>query len=139
MKKILLDTNAYTFYLLGDEKILDELVSTDIVYMSAIVIGELYAGFEGGSKEIENKNNLLKFLSKPAVEVLNATIETSKIFGMITVFNIYDFLNYILWRSIPNRSFPYFIRRTKRTIIRAPPTGEYITKRFSWMLRIIKK
>lgn len=83
MKKILLDTNAYTKYLSGDEEILDMLGMADIIYMSIFVLGELYAGFKGGTKEVWNKDLLNKFLNKPTVQILNASSETSEIFGDI--------------------------------------------------------
>ncbi|MBI4651967.1 type II toxin-antitoxin system VapC family toxin [Candidatus Desantisbacteria bacterium] len=81
MKKILLDTNAYTKYLSGDEGILNMLGRADIIYMSIFVLGELYAGFKSVKKEAWNKDLLDKFLKKPTVEILNATSETSEIFG----------------------------------------------------------
>ncbi len=83
MRKVLLDTNAYTNYLLGDEIILRALSQTDIVYMSVFVIAELYFGFKGGSKERKNKELLKQFLNKPSVEIINATVDTSDIFADI--------------------------------------------------------
>ncbi len=83
MKKILLDTNAYSCFLSGDEKVLNAVINAQTVYMSVFVIGELCAGFRGGSRPQENKKILEKFLSKPMVRVLNATEETADIFGMI--------------------------------------------------------
>jgi len=51
--------------------------------MSIFVLGELFAGFKGGEKEKKNKENLSLFLNKPLVNTLDATIETSEIFGLI--------------------------------------------------------
>lgn len=81
MKKILLDTNAYSKYLSGDEEILNIMSKADIIYMSVFILGELYAGFKGGTKEAWNKDLLSKFLNKPTVQIFNATSETSEIFG----------------------------------------------------------
>lgn len=83
MKKILLDTNAYTHLLAGDRDVLDFLGSAETAYMSIFVLGELYAGFYGGAKEKENRSILRRFLEKPTVKILNATSETAEIFGMI--------------------------------------------------------
>lgn len=83
MKKILLDTNAYSDYLRGNEKILEALSDAAAVYMSIIVLGELFTGFKGGAKESWNKELLRKFLEKPTVNILDATIETSEIFAEI--------------------------------------------------------
>ncbi len=83
MKRILLGTNAYVRYLRGDEKVLAYLAQSESVYMSVFVLGELFAGFKAGSKEKTNKRLLEKFLLKPTVAVLEATIETADIFGLI--------------------------------------------------------
>ena len=83
MKRILLDTNTYSRLLTGDEKVLSILGESDVVHMSIFVLGELYAGFKGGNKEKENTRLLKGFLKKPTVEILEATEETSKIFGQI--------------------------------------------------------
>lgn len=83
MKKILLDTNAYVSFLAGDEHVLEALAKSEIVYMSVIVLGELYAGFEGGRHKQRNKNLLEKFLQKSTVTILDVSHETSLIFGEI--------------------------------------------------------
>jgi tRNA(fMet)-specific endonuclease VapC len=83
MKKILLDTNAYVRFLRGDEKVMSYLAQADNVYMSVFVLGELYAGFKAGGKEKNNTRILERFLLKSTVTVLDATIETADIFGLI--------------------------------------------------------
>jgi tRNA(fMet)-specific endonuclease VapC len=83
MKKILLDTNAYSAYMHGDETVLSALGSADTVYLSIVVIGELLTGFAGGTKERENRRQLEQFKSKSTVKILNATEETAEIFASI--------------------------------------------------------
>lgn len=83
MKKVLLDTNAYASFLAGDRAVLDVLAQAEIVYMSTIVLGELYAGFRGGKKESDNKERLDVFLKKSTVHALNITQETAVLFGEI--------------------------------------------------------
>jgi tRNA(fMet)-specific endonuclease VapC len=83
VKKIVLDTNCYAAFLAGDEKILEALVAAEIVFMSVFVLGELFAGFKGGSKEVANSRLLDRFLHKPTVRVLNATSETAEVFGQL--------------------------------------------------------
>ncbi len=83
MNKILLDTNAYASYLAGDDEVLDALAQSEIVYFSVFVLGELYAGFKGGGRELENLKTLRLFLQKPSVRVLNASNETAEIFGKL--------------------------------------------------------
>ena len=82
MKKILIDTNAYTHLLQGDETILEALGRAETVFMSVFVLGELYAGFRGGNKESKNRSQLDEFLHRPTVRILTATQETSDIFGI---------------------------------------------------------
>lgn len=83
MKKVILDTNAYTQLLAGEEDVLDAISAAETVYMSIFVLGELYAGFIGGTREPENKETLHRFLLKPSVKILNATSETAEVFGLL--------------------------------------------------------
>lgn len=83
MKKIILDTNGYSMLLAGDTSIRDALGEADTVFISVVVLAELYAGFRCGNKEKENRKILKEFLSKPLVVLLNCTEETSEIFGEI--------------------------------------------------------
>jgi tRNA(fMet)-specific endonuclease VapC len=83
MKKIILDNNAYTRLLTGEEDVLDVIGTAETVYMSIFVLGELHAGFAGGTKERGNKDTLNRFLLKPSVKILNATSETAEVFGVL--------------------------------------------------------
>jgi tRNA(fMet)-specific endonuclease VapC len=58
-------------------------VESETVYCSTIMLGELFAGFRGGSRYLENIRELKSFLSKEGVTVLNFTIDTAEIFGEI--------------------------------------------------------
>jgi len=53
------------------------------VYMSVFVMGELFAGFKAGRKEKSNRQLLERFLLKPTVSILDATLETADIFGLV--------------------------------------------------------
>ena len=83
MKRILLDTNAYTAFLTGNERVLNALTEAETAFLSAIVIGELYAGFCGGKRLEENKALLARFLQKSNVRILDVTAETGEVFGQI--------------------------------------------------------
>jgi tRNA(fMet)-specific endonuclease VapC len=83
MKKIILDTNAYIGFLKGRTDILDTIAEADAVYMSTIVLGELFAGYYGGSKFHRNKRQLDSFLEKTKVRLVHVTYETAEIFGDI--------------------------------------------------------
>ncbi|HBE46269.1 PilT protein domain protein [uncultured spirochete] len=81
MTKILLDTNAYTAFMAGDQHVLSYMVDSEVVYISTIVIGELFAGFYGGDKVLQNKEELKIFLSKDSIKIIDVTMETAEIFG----------------------------------------------------------
>ena len=83
MSRILLDTNAYSHLLRGEQDVLLALSEAYTVYLSIFVVGELYTGFKGGSKEIKNKEYLKRFMDKPSVEILQGTVETAEIFSEI--------------------------------------------------------
>lgn len=83
MSAILLDTNAYIRYLGGDERVLAELGRADTVYLSVFVLGELFAGFAGGSRARQNRDTLDTFIDRPAVRLLEATRETAEVFGTL--------------------------------------------------------
>ena len=83
MTRILLDTNAYSGFMAGDPIIFDYLVESEAIYLSTVTLGELFAGFHGGSRYSINVKELKSFLSKDGVKVINVTLETSEIFGEI--------------------------------------------------------
>ena len=83
MKKILLDTNAYSALMKGDTGVLDALSEADEVLLSVFVIGELHYGFRGGNREKQNREELSRFLKKPTVKILHTTMETAEIFGRL--------------------------------------------------------
>jgi len=83
VKKIIIDTNAYTRFLTGDEDVLDVIAAAETTYLSIFVLGGLCAGFAGGTKESKNKDVLRQFLLKPTVKILNATSETAEVFGFV--------------------------------------------------------
>lgn len=84
MKAILLDTNGYRKLLEGkDEKVLQIMEKADKVFLSVIVLGELAAGFKGGSREQINKDILEKFLLKASVEILDVGRETAEVYGEV--------------------------------------------------------
>ncbi len=83
MNAILLDTNAITALFRGKSAVLDAVAKADCVYASAIVIGELEAGFRGGSRYAGNLAILNRFLAKPTVEVLPVSRATGECFGRV--------------------------------------------------------
>ena len=83
MRRILIDTNAYAAFMAGDEGVLEALATADTAYLSVIVLGELHAGFCGGTRARHNRAQLQQFQRKSTVRVLDVTAETAEIFGQI--------------------------------------------------------
>lgn len=83
MRRILLDTNAYSALMAGNVDVLDALADADAVLMSAVVLGELFAGFKGGAKEEWNRDLLREFMLRPTVQVVDVTMATAEIFGLV--------------------------------------------------------
>ncbi len=83
MKKILLDTNAFTRLFLGDDAVLEALSGAETVYLSVIVLAELHTGFSGSRREAENRRVLQRLMSKPTVQFLPAGEETASCFAFI--------------------------------------------------------
>jgi predicted nucleic acid-binding protein len=69
--KICIDTNIYTALKKGDKEITALLETADDVYVPAIVIGELQAGFLMGNQFSQNNRELEDFLKQPGVEVIS--------------------------------------------------------------------
>ena len=83
MKRILLDTSAYSNLMRGNYNISKLLDEADEVYMCATVIGELLAGFKRGSKEQDNKSVLKDFLSVTSGAVLHIDESTAERYALI--------------------------------------------------------
>jgi tRNA(fMet)-specific endonuclease VapC len=81
--RIVLDTNAYSNLLRGDQAVLDALGDAERSYLPVTVIGELYSGFKGGNQEQRNRGQLKQFLGKPSVKILQTTIEVAEYFAQI--------------------------------------------------------
>ena len=81
--KVLLDTNALSALWNGDERVLEALGQAECVFMSIVVLGELFAGFRGGSRMKENRARLTGLLVKPTVRTLELSIETAEVYGQI--------------------------------------------------------
>jgi tRNA(fMet)-specific endonuclease VapC len=85
MKTALLDTNAYGRLIHGEEAIVKSISMMDITYLSVIVLGELYAGFYGGTKYSENLKELHYVLDRSFIKTLDVTPVTAQLFAELKV------------------------------------------------------
>lgn len=77
----LLDTNAYTAIMRGDEALLRVLDNAQAILMASIVVGELEYGFRYGNQYATNRQQLDTFLSQPFVSFLTVTRDTTRHYG----------------------------------------------------------
>ena len=83
MKKILIDTNIYSHAMRGDHDVTDQLKNMDEIGISVISIGELYAGFKSGSRELDNHSELEFFLDSPRVVLYPVDIITADYYAEV--------------------------------------------------------
>lgn len=81
MKKIVLDTNAYSRLMKGDKQVEQALNEADKIYLPLFVIAELLLGFKNGDREKENRSILEQFESMETVERYCPADETAELFS----------------------------------------------------------
>ncbi len=69
MRRILLDTSAYSAFLRGHPGIRKEVQQAAEIVMSPVVLGELAAGFRLGQRHRENASTLAELLASPRVGI----------------------------------------------------------------------
>jgi tRNA(fMet)-specific endonuclease VapC len=83
MKRLLLDTSAYSALLRGHEEIEKHIRRAKDICINPIMLGELRAGFAGGRQARKNEGYLQRFLSSPRVTILSIDAETSERYAFI--------------------------------------------------------
>ena len=83
MNRILIDTNAYAAFKRNDLGTLDVMRSAEYIGVNTVVLGELYSGFKGGSREGRNRKELAQFLDSPRVETVVFDEETAEFYAKI--------------------------------------------------------
>jgi tRNA(fMet)-specific endonuclease VapC len=81
--RLLLDTNAYAALLRGHADVARRVRAASEVLLSAVVAGELMAGFRGGTRLDRNLRELETFLASPYVSLQPVTLTTADRFGRI--------------------------------------------------------
>lgn len=79
--RIALDTNRYRDLTDGDQDVVATIETADEVFVPFVVLAELRGGFAVGRKGRENERHLMRFLSKPGVNVLFATDATTHVYA----------------------------------------------------------
>ena len=83
--RVALDTNRLSDLFQGDAGLADRLGTCDEVWIPLMVLGEIKAGFYGGSQQHRNEILLRELLAKPTVEVLLPSRETAEHYARLFV------------------------------------------------------
>ena len=83
MKRVLLDTSAYSYLMRGSTIVSDLLDDADDILLCTIVIGELLSGFKRGIAEKRNIAILHEFIAAPQVKVLSLDDVTAARYAVI--------------------------------------------------------
>lgn len=80
---LVLDTNAYSALLVGNNRAREIMESADELVLPAIVIGELFSGFLQGKRTEKNMAELKAFLKEPGVRVQDIGGSQAEKYGLL--------------------------------------------------------
>ena len=83
MRPLLIDTNAYTAFKLGEPTMIDMINHVEIIGISPIVLGELLSGFDCGNRAEKNRSELQQFLSSSRIRIYPITADTTNFYSQI--------------------------------------------------------
>jgi tRNA(fMet)-specific endonuclease VapC len=81
--RLLVDTSAYSGFMRGHPEIKIAIQEADEIYVNAIVLGELGAGFIKGRRRRKNEAELKRFLGSPRVNLVDVTEDTAERYAVI--------------------------------------------------------
>ena len=81
MRRLLIDTNIYSYALKGEGEVIEVLRKADEIGFSVISIGELLSGFKKGGREKKNREELEEFLDSPSVVVYSVNEDTAEFYA----------------------------------------------------------
>jgi tRNA(fMet)-specific endonuclease VapC len=81
--KISLDTSGYSRLAQQPQELVKCVDEAAVVYLSSIMLGELFAGFCLGKREKENRRELADFLELPGVSVVNIDSVIADRYGIL--------------------------------------------------------
>jgi predicted nucleic acid-binding protein len=83
MKKLFIDTNVYVAFKRSAPNVIDLLRHAESIALNTVVLGELLAGFKGGSRETANRKELDQFLDSPRVEIFVLDESSADYFSLV--------------------------------------------------------
>lgn len=83
MIRVFVDTNVYVAFKKGDQDIIEVIRYADVIGVSAIVLGELLAGFALETKEQTNRRELNAFIDSPRVRIYPIGLDVTAYYALI--------------------------------------------------------
>ena len=83
MTGMLIDTSVYSNAMRGEDSVVATLRRATHIGIASISIGELLAGFKGGTNEQENRAQLAEFLDTPRVAIYGVSEDTAEFHASI--------------------------------------------------------
>jgi predicted nucleic acid-binding protein len=83
--RVALDTNRITDLFRGDLELAEQLGTAEEVWIPLFALGEIKAGFQGGTQQRRNEGLLNRLLAKPTVGVLLPSRETAENYARLFV------------------------------------------------------
>ncbi len=83
MRSVMVDTSAYAVFKRGHPEVVIVLRKTRSILLSTVVLGELLAGFEVGSRRQKNRTELQEFMQSSRVRLVPLTQETAERYARI--------------------------------------------------------
>lgn len=83
MSRVLLDTSGYSAFMRGDPAIKEMLQTVDAIYVNAVVLGELRAGFLRGRLGQKNEARLSQFMDSSRLSAVPIDEDTAERYAVI--------------------------------------------------------
>ena len=81
--KLLLDTNIYSALARAEQDVVRRAELAEAIYLSVISLGELRAGFIGGSLREQNERFFREFLTRPTANLLLIDEQTTETYSRL--------------------------------------------------------
>ena len=85
MTALVIDTNAYSGFMRGEQRALRVLRAAHEIHFPLIVLAELLAGFAAGARPQKNREELARFMASPRVHLMKPDEKTAQHYADVFV------------------------------------------------------
>ena len=85
MSALVIDTNAYSGFMRGEQRAVGALRSAHEIHLPLIVLAELLAGFGAGARPQKNRDELARFRASSRVHVLKPDEKTAQHYAEVFI------------------------------------------------------